>query len=183
MRTGPAQIESRQRTAVRALPEQRPRTEHLVQSERAVENVAAEDEPGNQLASWDIRWASPIGDWNYALYNQHTGETIDNKIPRPYRSMDVVGLETWGEGAGDGSSWRAGLEYANTRCGGTENGEKLWDCAYNNGIFTDGYRYYDEVMARLEETDLGHSELKKYLEDDKITVRELGGYECAKCHY
>jgi len=46
-----------------------------------------------------------------------------------------------------------------------------------------GNGYYDEVMARLNETDLGHSELKKYLEDDKISVKELGGWECAKCHY
>jgi hypothetical protein len=110
-------------------------------NDNAGENVDPEDEPGNQLASWDIRWASPIGDWNYALYNQHTGETIDNNIPRPYRSFDVVGLETWGSDALDGSSWRASLEWANTRCGGTENEQRLWDCAYNNGIFNvEGYR-------------------------------------------
>ncbi len=47
----------------------------------------------------------------------------------------------------------------------------------------DGNGYYDEVMARLHETDLGHRELMKYLEDDRITVKELGGWECAKCHY
>jgi len=46
-----------------------------------------------------------------------------------------------------------------------------------------GNAYYDEVMARLNQTDLGHRELKSYLEDGKITVRELGGWECAKCHY
>ena len=118
------------------------------------ENVAAEDEPGNQLAGWDIRWASPIGDWNYALYNQHTGETIDNNFPRPYRSMDIVGLETWGGSALDGSSWRASLEWANTRCGGTENGQKLWDCAYNNGIFNpDGYRYYGRPLGHAMDGD------------------------------
>jgi hypothetical protein len=121
--------------------------------DNAGENVAAEDEPGNQLASWDIRWAKPIGTWNYALYNQHTGETIDNKIPRPYRSLDVYGLETWGDWHTGGSSWRAGLEYANTRCGGTENGQKLWDCAYNNNIFTDGYRYYGRVIGHSMDGD------------------------------
>jgi cytochrome c551/c552 len=47
----------------------------------------------------------------------------------------------------------------------------------------EGNGYYDEVMARLQETDLGHRELRKYLEDDRITVKELGGWECAKCHY
>jgi hypothetical protein len=30
---------------------------------------------------------------------------------------------------------------------------------------------------------MGNKELKEYLEDEKITVKELGGWECAKCHY
>ncbi len=122
-------------------------------NDNAGENVDPADEPGNQLASWDIRWASPIGDWNYALYNQHTGETIDNQIPRPYRSLELLGLETWGDGPGGGSSWRAGFEWSNTRCGGTENGEKLWDCAYNNTIFTDGYRYYGRAIGHSMDGD------------------------------
>ena len=47
-----------------------------------------------------------------------------------------------------------------------------------------GNGYYDEIMARLNEDEkLGHRELKEYLKDGKITVRELGGLECAKCHY
>ena len=47
-----------------------------------------------------------------------------------------------------------------------------------------GNGYYDEVMTRLNEDEkLGHRELKQYLKDGKITVRELGGLECAKCHY
>jgi len=38
--------------------------------------------------------------------------------------------------------------------------------------------YYDEIHERLPE------ELKKqYLEDGTITVAELGGMECGKCHY
>lgn len=43
--------------------------------------------------------------------------------------------------------------------------------------------YYKEIHRRLAETPMGQRELKKYLEDEKITVRELGGWECAKCHY
>ena len=125
----------------------------FIGNDNAGENVAAEDEPGNQLASWDVRWASPIGHWNYALYNQHTGETIDNKIPRPYRSFDVVGVETWGAGS-DGSSWRSGLEWSNSRCGGTENEQRLWDCAYNNSIFDpDGYRYYGRPLGHSMDGD------------------------------
>ncbi len=41
--------------------------------------------------------------------------------------------------------------------------------------------YYDELHKRLIEHDKGLYE--KYLEDGKVTVRELGGWECAKCHY
>ncbi len=43
--------------------------------------------------------------------------------------------------------------------------------------------YYKEIHRRLAETPMGQRELRKYLEDEKITVRELGGWECAKCHY
>lgn len=43
--------------------------------------------------------------------------------------------------------------------------------------------YYQEIHRRLTETPIGRKELQKYLEDEKVTVRELGGFECAKCHY
>ena len=44
-----------------------------------------------------------------------------------------------------------------------------------------GGGYYAEIHKRLLEND---TELYgKYLEDGKVTVKELGGWECAKCHY
>jgi hypothetical protein len=123
-------------------------------NDNAGENVDPEDEPGNQLASYEIRWASPIGDGNYAAYFQHTGESIDNNIPRPYRSLDLAGVELWGDTSTSGASWRTVFEWAQTRCGGTENGEKLWDCAYNNAIFNpDGYRYYGRPLGHSMDGD------------------------------
>lgn len=117
------------------------------------ENVSCKDEPGNQLAGWNLRWASPIGSWPYAIFWQHTGETIDNNIPRPYRSFDLYGAEIWGEFE-SGTSWRADVEVANTLCGGTQNGQKLWDCAYNNGVFdAEGYRYKYRVMGASMDGD------------------------------
>ena len=41
--------------------------------------------------------------------------------------------------------------------------------------------YYDEIHKRLMDND--KSLYGQYLEDDKVTVKELGGWECAKCHY
>ena len=109
---------------------------------------STKDEPGNQLGGWDIRWASPITHAPYALYWQHTGETIRRSPPRPYRNLNIYGIEIWGPTAFDGGSWRAGLEMANTRCDGTVNdGKPYWDCAYNHHIFTDGYRYYGRPLG------------------------------------
>lgn len=46
-----------------------------------------------------------------------------------------------------------------------------------------GNGYYEEIHRRLVETPMGNRELREFLEDEKITVKELGGWECAKCHY
>ena len=43
--------------------------------------------------------------------------------------------------------------------------------------------YYTEMHDRLKTTLRGNEELRRFLEDDKITVKELGGWECSKCHY
>jgi hypothetical protein len=55
------------------------------------------------------------------------------------------------------------------------------DCHNNTQVVMEGNGYYDEIHERLVEN--GKEELKKYLEDGAITVRDLGGWECAKCHY
>ncbi len=41
--------------------------------------------------------------------------------------------------------------------------------------------YYDEIHRRLKNHDRDLYE--EYLKDGKVTVKELGGWECAKCHY
>ena len=41
--------------------------------------------------------------------------------------------------------------------------------------------YYDEIHKRLLNND--KKLYKNYLKDNKVTVKELGGWECAKCHY
>ena len=45
-------------------------------------------------------------------------------------------------------------EYAKTRCGGTENEQKLWDCAYNSSVFNpDGYRFYGRPLGHAMDGD------------------------------
>jgi hypothetical protein len=58
------------------------------------------------------------------------------------------------------------------------------DCHNTKEVKMAGNGYYDETMKPACTTRSWVSaELKQYLEDDKITVKELGGWECAKCHY
>lgn len=54
------------------------------------------------------------------------------------------------------------------------------DCHKQAEVKMEGSGYYDEMKKRL----MNDKELyKKHLEDEKITVEEMGGWECAKCHY
>jgi cytochrome c553 len=48
-------------------------------------------------------------------------------------------------------------------------------------IDSKGNGYYDEIHKRLLDND--KSLYKDYLDDGKVTVKELGGWECSKCHY
>lgn len=55
------------------------------------------------------------------------------------------------------------------------------NCHNKTAVPMKGNGYYDEVHRRL--VKYGPDDLKKYLKDGVITERELGGWECAKCHY
>lgn len=50
----------------------------------------------------------------------------------------------------------------------------------SGSLDTKGSNYYNEIHNRLLKDRKLYN---KYLEDKKVTVKELGGWECAKCHY
>jgi len=54
------------------------------------------------------------------------------------------------------------------------------ECHNEKAVDLSKTEYYQELHNRLgSRPDF----LRRISEDDKITVRELGGWECAKCHY
>jgi hypothetical protein len=111
-------------------------------NDNAGETVDPEEEPGNQLAGWTLRYASPFPEVPLAVYRQKTGETIDMDSPLPRRTLSLYGAETWGS-LSRGYTWRLHAEYADTACS-PRPGEhdRSFDCAYNNGLFNvEGYRY------------------------------------------
>jgi len=50
----------------------------------------------------------------------------------------------------------------------------------NGSVDSKGGGYYQEIHNRLLKDKKLYN---KILEDEKVTVKELGGWECAKCHY
>jgi len=70
------------------------------------------EQPGNQLAGFDVRWSWPGARVPLALYAQGIGEDEAGFMPSKY--LGLFGAEVWGELAG--GSWRAHVEYADTAC-------------------------------------------------------------------
>ena len=56
-------------------------------------DATAENEPGNQMAGFDMRWNSPIGNWPYAIYSQYIGEDESSYLPAKYLAQ--FGVEVW----------------------------------------------------------------------------------------
>ncbi|MFQ5668809.1 MAG: capsule assembly Wzi family protein, partial [Candidatus Binatia bacterium] len=99
-------------------------------------NLSRAQEPGNQLAGYDFRWASPLIDLPFAVYGQTIGEDEAGGLPSKF--LGQFGVETWG--GWKGTSYRIHLEYSDTACGFASSTPQL-NCAYNHGIYRSGYRY------------------------------------------
>jgi len=109
---------------------------------------ALDEQPGNQLAGFDVRWTWPGGTVPLALYAQAIGEDEAGFMPSKY--LGLFGVETWGE-AGAGS-WRVHVEYADTACDFL-NSPPDFGCAYESSIYTDGYRYRGRVLGHSIDGD------------------------------
>jgi hypothetical protein len=110
-----------------------------------------ESEPGNQMAGFDIRWNSPIGDWPYAVYSQYIGEDESSYMPAKYLAQ--LGLEAW-KPLRAGGLLQMFAEYASTTCSANTSRGPYYNCAYNQGLFSfDGYRYKGRVIGYTSDRD------------------------------
>jgi hypothetical protein len=114
-------------------------------------DATAENEPGNQMAGFDIRWNSPIGNLPYAIYSQYIGEDESHYLPVKY--LKQIGLEVWKPFA-DGGLAQAFVEYASTTCSANTSRGPYYDCAYNQALFdVEGYRYKGRVIGYTSDRD------------------------------
>lgn len=104
-------------------------------------------QPGNQLAGFDVRW-SLAKRMPLAVYGQAIGEDEAGLLPSRY--VGLAGLETWARVR----SWsvRAFGEYAKTSCNFSRS-EPILGCAYESGIYTDGYRFRKRAIGHAFDRD------------------------------
>lgn len=57
------------------------------------------------------------------------------------------------------------------------------ECHNKAGIDMASSEYYKEMHSRFKASELGQRTLRDIMEDGNSTVREMGGWECGKCHY
>ena len=117
------------------------------------DELSGRDEPGNQLAGFDVRWSSDIRDVPFATYTQWIGEDEAGGFPSKWFAL--FGAETWG-GHDTLGTYRMFFEWSDTMCRfalykGSENAEP--DCTYNNAVYESGYRYRGRSLGSTFDND------------------------------
>lgn len=113
------------------------------------DNIDSTNEPGNQLAGFDLRWATRIMDVPVALYGQFIGEDEAGGLPSRY--LGQVGIDGTGLLRGRWA-YRWFSEYADTKCRFYES-DVFFNCAYNNGIYQTGYRHRGRTVGHNADND------------------------------
>ena len=109
-------------------------------------SITAENQPGNQLAGYDIRW-KPSTDLPYAIYMERVGE--DQSGIYPTANMYLFGLESWGTVYN--ADYRVYLEYADTHS--YRGSSKGINTSYNHGVYESGYRYFGRSIGHSMDND------------------------------
>lgn len=107
---------------------------------------APTEQPGNQLAGYDLRWA--FQSIPLALYGQMIGEDEAGGLPSKF--LGLGGAEVWGSTRS--GTWRAHVEYADTSCS-FSHADPEFNCAYESGIYTQGYRYRGRSIGHAMDGD------------------------------
>ncbi|MEM7671429.1 MAG: capsule assembly Wzi family protein, partial [Pseudomonadota bacterium] len=115
---------------------------------RGDDDIDSSNEPGNQLAGVDLRWAPQFAPSNGAFYMQMIGE--DEAGGFPSRFLGQLGVEASGTVAM--TSWRGFLEFAGTTCQFYESSSRP-NCGYNNTIYQTGYRYRGRSIGHSADND------------------------------
>ena len=111
-------------------------------------SLNAAQEPGNQMAGYDVRLRSPWKRVPVALYGQLIGEDEAHGLPSKF--LGLGGVEVWGSMRW--GSWRVRAEAVDTTCIFTRQ-KPAFDCAYRNSLFYQGYTFRGRVIGHGLDND------------------------------
>jgi hypothetical protein len=129
------------------------------------DDIDRDNEPGNQLAGFDLRWAGRIFDRPIAIYGQLIGEDEAGGFPSHY--LGQFGVELSGS-LGTRWSYRWFGEFAGTSCAFHQSTE-IFNCAYNHGVYQTGYRYRGRAVGHGSDNDTRMLSSGLILSDDRET--------------
>jgi hypothetical protein len=110
--------------------------------------AATADQPGNQMAGYDMRLRSPWRALPLVFYTQWIGEDEAGGLPSKF--IGQFGLETWGSLRYGG--WRARFEYTDTACSFSRQTPEF-GCAYRNPIYPQGYAFRGRIIGDSMDND------------------------------
>jgi hypothetical protein len=118
-------------------------------------NVGEDEEPGNQLGGFDIRWALPVNDRATVLYWQWIGEDTRQGGPQIGSWLREIGVEFSGSLFEERWRHRSYAELADTVCreGGGGFGGAKFGCAYAHSVYQTGYRYQGRSLGHAIDGD------------------------------
>lgn len=123
-------------------------TDMLFGRDNAVEGDDPLQEPGNQMAGYDMRIRSPWKPLPMAFYTQWIGEDEAGGFPSKF--LGLFGLEYWGSSPWGGYRLRA--EYADTTCMFNFE-EPTYNCAYRHNLYPQGYAYRGRIIGHSLDND------------------------------
>jgi hypothetical protein len=115
---------------------------------QVADGAATGDQPGNQMAGYDMRLRSPWRALPLAFYTQWIGEDEAGGLPSKFIAQ--FGLETWGSASFGG--WRLRAEYTDTTCNFSRQNPQF-ACAYRNSIYPQGYAYRGRIIGDSMDND------------------------------
>jgi hypothetical protein len=115
---------------------------------QTVDGVASQEQPGNQMAGYDMRLRSPWKALPLTFYTQWIGEDEAGGLPSKF--IGQFGLETWGSVRDSG--WRLRAEYTDTACNFMQDPPE-YGCAYRNSIYPQGYAFRGRIIGHTMDND------------------------------
>jgi hypothetical protein len=118
---------------------------------RGGSNIAEDgsNEPGNQLAGFDLRWSYSLGNFSGSLYGQMIGEDEAGGMPSRYIGMGGIELQTLLYQ----THLRLSLEGQNTTVYFYDSDKFSPDVAYEHSIYNSGYRYRGRPIGASSDND------------------------------